>query len=71
MGRLSKDKDIFGYDKYSSNTYSDDQSDLPRNSIDRDARHEHIGRRGTQKHIRKDCHHHIECIAATFLAILM
>ena len=71
MGRLSEGKDILGYNKYSSNMYSNDQSDLPRNSIDRDVHHEHIRRKGTQKYLRKSCYHRIECTATTFLAALM
>ena len=71
MRRLSEEKDIIGYDKYRSNMYSNDQSDLPRNSIDRAVHHEHMRRKGTQKYLRKSCYHRIECTAATFLAALM
>ena len=71
MERLSEGKDILGYNKYSSNMYSNDQSDLPRSSIDRDVHHEHTRRRGTQKYLRKSCYHRIECTLATFLATLM
>ena len=71
MGRLSEGKDILGYNKYSSNMYSNDQSDLPRSSIDRDVHHEHTRRRGTQKYLKKSCYYRIECTLATFLATLM
>ena len=71
MGRLSEEKDILGYDKYSSNMYPNDQSDFPWNSSDRDAHHEHTRRRGIQKYLRESCYHRIECIATTFVAALM
>ena len=51
--------------------YSNDQSDLPCNSSDRDVHHEHTRRGGPQKYLRKNCYHHIECTAATFLAAFM
>ena len=51
--------------------YFNNQSDLPRNSIDKDVHHEHTKRRGTQKYLRESCYHRIECTAATFLAAFM
>ena len=71
MRRLFEEKVILGYDKYHSNMYSNDQSDLPRNFIDKNVHHKHTRRRGTQKYLRKSCYHRIECTAATFLAALM
>ena len=62
---------LLGYDKYSSNMYSNNQGDLPRNSSDRDVHHEHTRRRGTQKYLRENCYHRIECTAATFLTAFM
>ena len=51
--------------------YSNDQSDLPYNSSDRDVHHEYTRRGGSQKYLRKNYYHHIECTAATFLAAFM
>ena len=51
--------------------YSNNQGDLPRSSSDRDVHHEHTRRRGTQKYLRENCYHRIECTAATFLAAFM
>ena len=48
--------------------YSNNQGDLPRNSIDRDVHHEHMKRRRTQKYLKESCYHRIECTVATFLA---
>ena len=50
--------------------YSNNQGDLPKNSSDRDVHHEYT-RRGTQKYLRENCYHSIECTAATFLAAFM
>ena len=71
MGRLSEEEYLLRYDKYNSNMYSNDQSDLSRNSSDRDVHHEHTRTRGTQKYLKESCYHRIECIAATFLATFM
>ena len=68
IGRLSEEEYLLRYNKYSSNMYSNNQGDLPRNSSDRDVHHEHTRRRGTQKYLRESCYHRIECTAATFLA---
>ena len=51
--------------------YSNNQGDLPRSSSDRDVHHEHTRRRGTQKYLRENCYHRIECTATTFLAAFM
>ena len=48
IGKLSENEYLLGYDKYGSNMSSNDQSDLPRNSNDRDVHHEHTRRKGTQ-----------------------
>ena len=66
--RLSEEEYLLGYDKYSSNMYSNDQSDLPWSSSDRDVHHEHMRRRGTRKYLRESCYRRIECIATIFLA---
>ena len=51
--------------------YSNNQGDLPRNSSDRDVHHEHTRRKGTQKYLRENCYHRIECTSATFLTAFM
>ena len=71
MGGWSEEEYLLGYDKYSSNTYSKNQDNLPRNSDDKDVHQKHIGMMGTQKYLRENCYHRIECIAATFLAAFM
>ena len=71
IGRLSEEEYLLEYDKYNSNMYSNDQSDLPRSSSDRDIHHKHTRRRGTQKYLRENCYHRIKCTAATFLAAFM
>ena len=70
-GRWSEEEFLLGYDKYSSNMYSNNQGDLLRSSNDRDVHHDHIRKRGTQKYLRKNCYYRIECIATTFLAAFM
>ena len=70
MERLSEEEYLLEYDKYSSNMYSNDKSNLPWSSSDRGVHHEHT-RKGTQKYLRESCYHHIEYTAATFLAAFM
>ena len=48
LGRLFEKGYLLEYDKYSSNMSSNDQSDLPWSSSDRDVHHEHTRRRGIQ-----------------------
>ena len=67
----SKEKFLFGYDEYSSSTYSSNQSDPPRSSNDRNVLHEHTRRKETQKYLRENCYHRIKCTATTFLAAFM
>ena len=71
MGRWSKEEYLIKYDNYSLNMHSNNQSDLPRNSNDRDVHHKHTRRKGTQKYIRESCYHRIKCTATTFLATFM
>ena len=70
-GRRSEEKFLLEYDKYSSNMFSNDESDLYRGSSDRDKPYEHTRRKGTQKYLRKSYYHHIKCTEATFLAAFM
>ena len=69
--RFSEEEYILKYDKYSSNMYSNYQSDLPWSSSDRDVHHEHTRIREIQKYLRESCYHRIAYIAATFLAVFM
>ena len=71
IGRLSEEEYLLRYNKYSSNMYSNDQSDLPWSSSDRDVHHEHTRRREIQKYLRESCYHRIECTADIFLTAYM
>ena len=68
MGRWSKEEHLLGYDKYSSNMYSNNQGDLLGSSSNKDVHHERIRMKKTQKYLVESCYHCIEYIAATFLA---
>ena len=70
-GRRSKYEFLLGYDKYSSDMCSNDESDLHRSFNDRDVPYEHMRRKGTQKYLRESCYHCIGCTATTFLATFM
>ena len=69
--RRSEEEFLLGYDKYSLDMCSNNESDLYRSSNDKDVPHEHMRRKGTQKYLRKSCYHCIKCTAATFLAAFM
>ena len=72
MGRQSEEEYLLGQAKHRSNIDPNNQSDLPRNSNDRDVHHKRTRNMGTQKYLRKSCyHHHIECFVANSLAPLM
>ena len=71
MEGWSEKEYLLEYDKYNSNTYSSNHGDLPRSSSDKDVYHKRIRMMGTHKYLRKNCYHHIECIAATFLPAFM
>ena len=71
MNERRFEEEFLGYDKYSSNMCSNDESDLHRGSNDRNVSHEHMRRKGTQKYLRKSCYHCIKCTKATFLAAFM
>ena len=68
MGRWSKKEHLLGYDKYSSNMYSNNQGDLLGSSSNKDVHHERIRMKKTQKYLVESCYHRIEYITATFLA---
>ena len=57
--------------KHRSNVYFITQSDLPRNSSERDMHYERTERVEARKYLRKSCCHSIECPAANFLTAFM
>ena len=71
MGGWSVEECLLGYDKYVSNTRSNDYDDLPGISSDNDVYHERPMMMGPQKYLGKSCYHRIECTTATFLAAFM
>ena len=71
MGRQSEEEYILKQAKHRSNIDPNDQSDLPGSSNDRDVRHKHTRKMGTQKYLRESCYHCIECFVANSLAALM
>ena len=71
MGRQSEEEYLLRQAKHISDIDLNDQSDLLGNSNDRDVRHKHTRKMGTQKYLRKSYHHHIECFVANSLAALM
>ena len=54
MGRLSEEKDILGYDKYSSNMYPNDQGNLPGSFSNKDVPQKHIRKKETSRKISKE-----------------
>ena len=71
MGGWSEEECLLGYDKYISNTRSNDYDDLPRISSDKDVYRERPRMMRPQKYLGKICYHRIECTATTFLAAFM
>ena len=53
--RRFEEEFLLGYDKYSSNMCSNEESDLHRSSSDKDVPHEHTRRKETQKYLRESC----------------
>ena len=47
------------------------QSNIPRDSIDKDTHHKSTGQREVIKYLRESYYHRIECSVAKFLAALM
>ena len=47
------------------------QSNVPRDSIDKDTHHESTGQREAMKYLKESCYHRIEYSAANFLPALM
>ena len=71
VGEWSEEEYLFGHDKYSSNMYSNNQGNIPGSFNDKDMHHKHIRMMGTQKYLRENCYHCIECTVTTFLAEFM
>ena len=71
MGRQSKEEYLLGQAKHRSNIDPNDQSDLLGSSNDRAVRHKRTRKMGTQKYLRENYYHHIECSVANSLAALM
>ena len=71
MGRQSEEEYLLGQAKYRSYIDSNDQSDLPGSSNDRDVRHKRTRKMGTQKYLRESCYHRIEYSVANSLIALM
>ena len=67
----SEEEYLLGFAKRKSGIDPNDQSDLPRISSDRDVHYKHTRKMGTQKYLRENCYHSIECFVANFLAALM
>ena len=71
MGRQSEEEYLLRQVKHRSDIDHNDQSDLPGNSNDRDVRYKRTRKMRTQKYLRKNCYHHIECSVANSLTALM
>ena len=67
----SKEEYLLGLAKHKSGIDPNDQSDLPISSNDRDMYHKRTRKMGTQKYLRENCYHSIECSVANSLAALM
>ena len=67
----SKEEYLLGLAKRRSGIDPNDQSNLSRNSSDRDVHHKRTRKMGTQKYLRESCYHSIECSVANSLAALM
>ena len=71
MGGWSEEECLLGYDKYVSNTRSNDYDDLPGISSDKDVYRECPRMMRPQKYLGKSYYHCIECTTTTFLAAFM
>ena len=47
------------------------QSNVPKDSIDKDIHHESTGQREAMKYLKESCHHRIECSTTNSLVTLM
>ena len=71
MGGWSEEEYLLRYNKYVSNTYSNDHDDLLGSSSDKDVYHEHPRMMGPHKYLGESYHRSIECTATTFLSAFM
>ena len=71
MGRWSEEEYLLEQTKHRSDIDHNDQSDLQESSNDRNMHHKRTRNMGTQKYLRKNYYHHIECPATNFLAAFM
>ena len=71
MGRQSEEEYLLRQVKHRSYIDPNDQSDLLGSSNDRDVCHKRTRKTGTQKYLRENCYHRIECSVANSLATLM
>ena len=71
MGGWSGEEYLLGYDKYVSNTCSNDHDDLLGSSSDKDVYHGRPRMMRPHKYLGKSCYHRIECTTVTFLAAFM
>ena len=71
MGRWSEEEYLLEQTKHRSDIDHNDQSDLQENSSNRDMHYKRTRNMGTQKYLRKNCYHRIECPATNFLVAFM
>ena len=71
MEGWSEEEYLIGHDKYVLNTCPNDHDDLAGSSSDKDVYHERPRMMGSQKYLRENYYHRIECTATTFLAAFM
>ena len=71
MGGWSEEEYLLRHNNYSSNMYSSYHDDLPGSSSDKNVYHKCIRMMGTQKYLKENYYHRIECTATTFLAAFM
>ena len=71
MGRWSEEEYLLEQTKHRSDIDHNDQSDFQESSSDRDMHYKRTRNMGTQKYLRKNYYHRIECPAANFLAAFM
>ena len=67
----SEEEYLLGQAKHRLDIDPNDQSDLLRSSSDRDVYHKRARKMETQKYLRENCYHSIECSVANSLAALM
>ena len=71
IGRQSEEEYLLGQAKHILDINPNDQSNLLGSSNDRDVRHKHTRKMGTQKYLRENCYHRIEYFVVNSLVALM